>query len=87
VPLRRSRMGARLSSPTQLEMPNKLPKPRKQVSAAKIAADKRAMQAEKLRKAEQRAYDRAYKATAIQAAKAAGKAAALKDAAKKGKRK
>ena len=76
-------MGARLSSPTQLEMPNKLPKPGKQVSAAKIAADKRAMQAEKLRKAEQRAYDRAYKATAIKAAKAA----ALKDAAKKGKRK
>ena len=63
----------------------KLPKSGKQTSAAKIAADKRAMQAEKVKKAEQRAYDRAYKAAAIQAAKAAGKAAALKDAAKKGK--
>lgn len=61
-------------------------------SAAKIAANKRAVYAEKVKQAEQRAYDRAYKATAIQAAKAAGKAAAgkaaaLKDAAKKGKRK
>ena len=56
-------------------------------SAAKIASDKRAVYAEKAKQAEQSAYDRAHKATAIQAAKAAGKAAALKDAAKKGKRK
>ena len=67
-------------------MPNKLPKPGKQVSAVKIAADKRAMQAKRSRR-QQRAYVRVYKATAIQTAKAAGKAAALRDAAKKGKRK
>ena len=61
--------------------------PTSKSSAAKIAANKRAVYAEKVKQAEQRAYDRAYKATAIQAAKAAGKAAELKDAAKKGKRK
>ena len=54
-------------------------------SAAKIAANKRAVYAEKVKQAEQRAYVRAYKQAAIQAAKAKGRADALNDAAKKGK--
>ena len=57
-------------------------------SKAKIAADKRKQQAEHLAKAQKTAFDKAYKMAMIQAAKAAGKAQALKDAAKKrGKRK
>lgn len=56
-------------------------------SASKIAADKRRQKEEHLAQAKQTAYDKAYKMTMIQAAKAAGQAQALKDAAKKGKRK
>ena len=58
----------------------------KKPSAKSVAADKRAVHAQKVKDAERRAYDRAYKSAAIQAAKAAGRAAALKDAAKKGKK-
>ena len=57
--------------------------PTSKPSAAKIEAEKRALYAENFKQDEQRAYERAHKATAIQAAKAIGKAAALKDTAKK----
>ena len=62
----------------------KQPKGAGKPSKAKIAADKRRRQEEHLRKAQQVAYDKSYKMTMLQAAKAAGKAQALKDAAKKG---
>ena len=56
-------------------------------SKAKIAADKKRRAKEHLDQAKQRAYDRAYKMKAIQLEKAKGQADAVKDAAKKGKRK
>ena len=59
--------------------------PKVKPTAAKIATNKRAVYAEKVKQAEQHAYDRAYKQAAIQAAKAKGRADALNDAAKKGK--
>ena len=52
----------------------------KKASAQSIAARKRAMQAEKLKKAEDRAYQRAFKQAAIQAAKEKGRADAMKQA-------
>ena len=69
-------------------MPKK-PKGVGKPSAAKIAADKRRQKEEHLRKAQQVAYDKAYKMAMIQAAKMAGREAAVKEAAKglKGKRK
>lgn len=58
----------------------------KKPSAKSVAANKRAVHAQKVKEAERRAYERAYKSAAIQAAKAAGRAAALKDAQKKSKK-
>ena len=55
-------------------------------SAAKIAADKRKQQAEHLAKAQKTAYDKAYKMAMIQAAKMAGREAAIKEVNKKGKK-
>ena len=49
-------------------------------SKAKIAADKQKRQAEHLKEAKQRAYDRAYKMRAIQLEKAKGQADATRDA-------
>ena len=65
----------------------KQPKGTKKPSVAKIAADKRRQKEEHLAKAQQTAYDKAYKMAMIQSAKQAGRAAAMKDAAKKSKQK
>ena len=65
----------------------KQPKGIKKPSAAKIAADKRRQKEEHLKKAQQVAYDKAYKMAMIQSAKQAGRAAATKDTAKKSKQK
>ena len=56
-------------------------------SAAKIAADKRKQREEHLRKAQETAFQKAYKQRMITAAKMAGRAKADAEIAKKGKRK
>ena len=56
-------------------------------SKAKIAAERRKQREEHLAKAQQTAYDKAYKQRMILAAKMAGRAAADAEIAKKGKRK
>ena len=64
----------------------KQPKGVKKPSAAKIAADKRRQQEEHLKKAQQRAFDKAYSQRLILAAKMAGRAQADAEIAKKGKK-
>ena len=66
-------------------MPKK-PKGVGKPSAAKIAADKRRQFEENLAKAKERAYLKSYKTTLLQAARVKGRTDALKDAAKKGKK-
>ena len=56
-------------------------------SAAKVAADKRKQREEHLAKAQETAFQKAYKSRLILAAKMAGKAAADAEIAKKSKRK
>ena len=56
-------------------------------SKAKIAADKRRQREEHLAKAQETAFNKAYKSRMLLAAKLAGKAAADAEIAKKGKRK